>query len=126
MRVIDRLYRFIQSKNLQPGTFEKECNISNGYLGKQFRGKGAIGSDILERIHHKYPELDLMWLITGKGNMLIAPGSYTSKENTELLLQEENAVYQTKSKMVTLLLEQLEVLETAFPETKKKRRKPNS
>jgi len=122
VRVIERLYRFIKSKQMLPSNFEEVCNISNGYLGKQLKGKGAIGSDIMERIHNVYPELNLMWLITGKGTMLIEPGLY-KKEDADLIMQEEDAIYQTKTKMVTILREQLDALETAFPEKKKRQRK---
>jgi hypothetical protein len=122
VRVIDRLYRFIKSKQMLASKFEEVCNISNGYLGKQLKAKGAIGSDIMERIHNVYPELNLMWLITGKGTMLVDPGLH-KKEDADLIMQEEDAIYQTKSKMVTILREQLDALETAFPEKKKRQRK---
>jgi hypothetical protein len=47
--------------------------LSNGYLGKQLKGKGAVGSDILERIKENYTDLSLIWLVTGKGAMLLSP-----------------------------------------------------
>lgn len=122
MRLIERLQRFIDSKHLTANAFEEECDLSNGYIGKQHRGKGTVGSDILERIHNRYPELNLMWLITGKGNMLVQPNLYT-REIAEQEMQEEDVIYQTKSKMVTILKEQLDALENAFPEKKKRKKK---
>jgi transcriptional regulator with XRE-family HTH domain len=122
VRVIDRLQRFWESKQLNLRQFEKICGISNGYLGKQLKGRGSVGSDILQRIHDHYPDLNLFWVITGKGTMHIAPDLY-KKEMADLQLQEEDAVYQTKSKIVTILRQQLDALETAFPEKKKRKKK---
>jgi transcriptional regulator with XRE-family HTH domain len=125
VRVIDRLERFWESKNFKLRQFEKICGIANGYLGKQLKGRGSVGTDILQRIHDQFPELNLFWVITGKGTMLISPDLH-KKEMDDLQLQEEDAVYQTKSKMVSILREQLDALENAFPEKKKKRSKKSS
>ena len=122
VRVIDRLQRFWESKQLNLRQFEKVCGIANGYLGKQLKGRGSVGTDILQRIHNQFPDLNLFWVITGKGTMLISPDLY-KKEMADLQLQEEDAVYQTKSKMVSILREQLDALESAFPEKKKRKKK---
>ena len=81
MRVIDRLYQFLEYKELTPYAFEKVCELSNGYLHKQLKGGGSIGSDVLEKIHQNYSELSLMWLITGKGNMLFEDESDSMLED---------------------------------------------
>jgi hypothetical protein len=49
---------------------ERTCGLSNGYIGKQDHGKGSIGSNVLAKIEKHYPDLNLIWLITGKGHML--------------------------------------------------------
>ena len=35
------------------------------------KNSASVGSDIIERILEVYPQVNLMWLITGKGEMLI-------------------------------------------------------
>jgi hypothetical protein len=50
MRVIDRLQEYLTRKNISPYNFEKNCGIANGYLSKQMKGKGSIGSEIINNL----------------------------------------------------------------------------
>lgn len=97
-------------KKLKPSSFEHTCNISNGYLHKQFKGKGTIGSDIVEKIHRAFPELNMSWVITGKAGMIIKTdndpmtGMQTAEGSTQISAREE---------VVILLRKQVAVLEAA-------------
>jgi hypothetical protein len=71
MRIIDRLTKYLRQKAITAYSFERRCQIANGYLKKQVKGKGSIGSEILARIYHHYPDLNLLWLISGEGEMLL-------------------------------------------------------
>lgn len=58
---------FVKGEN----SFEAYCELSNRYIYNSIRnGKGAIGTDIIARIVDKFPELNVKWLCTGKGNMI--------------------------------------------------------
>jgi len=70
MTPIERLAQYLESMGMRPSHFENSAGISSGYINSQKRGKGTIGSSILEKIHKNYPELNTDWLITGKGKML--------------------------------------------------------
>lgn len=70
MKAIERLFVFFEEKGLKHTPLEKELGLTNGYLGKMRDRKGSIGSDILETIFSKFPELNPDWLITGRGLML--------------------------------------------------------
>ena len=69
MRLMDRLYRYLTYKSISAYAFEHTCGLSNGYLGKQLRGKGNIGSNVLGKIKIHFPDLNIHWLVTGQGNM---------------------------------------------------------
>lgn len=84
--------------------FERACGIANGYLKKQYNGKGAMGSEILEKIHHYYPDLNVLWLLTGEGEMII--------RDTNIALKEEEKKYLTiKDEMIAILQSQIAFLE---------------
>ena len=51
--------------------------LSNGILDKQ----GGISSDSLEKIYYVYPEINLDWLLTGKGEMLKKEGLVQQAHN---------------------------------------------
>jgi len=63
MRLIKRLQEYLLNNNISAYSFGHACGLSNGYLGNQLKGKGAVGSDILERIKENYTDLSLVgWL----------------------------------------------------------------
>jgi hypothetical protein len=70
LKPMDRLSEFIQYMRLSPRAFEMSIGISNGYFAKQMKN-GSIGSNILQKIHDKYKILDIKWIITGEGQMII-------------------------------------------------------
>ena len=63
----DRLLDFLSFLKIGQNAFEKKCGISNAYISNC---KGTIGSSTIAKISHIYPELNIDWLISGKGNML--------------------------------------------------------
>lgn len=71
MRIIDRLTKYLEYKKITAYSFERNCKVANGYLSKQRKGKGTIGSDILERIYQNYSDLNLTWLVAGEDDMLL-------------------------------------------------------
>ena len=66
----ERILQFIEYKRLSKNKFYKETGLSNGILDKQ----GGISSDSLEKIYYVYPEINLHWLLTGRGEMLRKEG----------------------------------------------------
>ena len=112
MRFIDRLVKYLDSKRITAYSFERTCQVANGYLKKQQKGKGSIGSDILERIHRNYSELSLLWLISGQGEM-IEP----EKENGPLL--NNNRQFYTKDEMIQFLHDRINLLESVVADKDK-------
>lgn len=123
MRAIDRLYRFMERKKLNPFNLEKSCGLSNGYIASQLKSKGSIGSEILEKISQAYPELNLVWLITGKGKMVLPlQNKYnTGVDDTAQVLKEKEVAYTAKNKLIGLMKQHLSELE--FVVLEKRRRK---
>lgn len=115
---------------MKPSMFENTCNISNGYLNKQFKGKGTIGSDIIEKIHQSFPDLNMTWVLTGKSGMIAKTDNdpvgamhnteeYTpvsARDEVVILLRKQIMVLEEgikdKDRIITLLEEQLELKKT--------------
>lgn len=116
MRIIDRLIKYIEHKKITAYSFERTCQVANGYLKKQQKGKGSIGSDILERINKNYFDLNLVWLITGEEEMLYQDNE--DRKNKRLLLQEDKNYY-TKDEMIKFLQERVALLESALADKEK-------
>lgn len=72
LKTINRLIQFIQYKGLSARQFDLSIGASNGYTLRMKKNNASVGSDVIENIIRKYPQLNLIWLITGKGEMLNA------------------------------------------------------
>jgi len=70
MKIIERLNQFIDYKNISLNMFDKSIGASNGYIGKQIKNNGSIGSDLIQKIFSVYPDLNILWLMTGEGEMI--------------------------------------------------------
>ncbi len=99
MRLLDRLYQYLEQHAISAYEFEHACGLSNGYLGKQLRGKGSVGSAVLEKIKIQYPDLDLLWLVTGNGNMtrvndeLIRSYNKQIQQLEQMVADKESIIY---------------------------------
>ncbi len=67
MDIKDRLKEIRDYAKMGQTNFEKHTGISSGYFNKV---KSSIGSDTILKIINKFPEINVDWLITGKGEML--------------------------------------------------------
>ena len=69
MGLKDRLLQFIDYTCLEIAVFERSIGLSNGAVHKM--GEGTRNSTI-DKISVKYPDLNIVWLKTGVGNMLLS------------------------------------------------------
>ena len=70
MKIIDRVFQYIDYKGIKPIPFEKKIGLSNGYLGKQQKRNADLGEGIILKIVENCPEINPYWLLTGNGEML--------------------------------------------------------
>ena len=70
--------QFIKYAGLSARQFDLSIGAGNGYTLRMKKNNASIGSDVIEHITKVYPELNVAWLITGKGQML--------KEEKEVIL----------------------------------------
>ena len=68
----------IKHLNLSARQFDLSISASNGYTLRMQKNNASVGSDVIERIVKLYPQVNLVWLITGKGDMLLEEQSAVS------------------------------------------------
>lgn len=72
--------RWAQSQGLCKSEydFERMCSLSPKYISNNANsGKGNIGTEMLGRIVKAFPQLNLAWICTGEGPMLMQDGENT-------------------------------------------------
>ena len=70
LKTIDRLIQFIEYSGMSARQFDLSIGAANGYTLRMKKNHASVGSDVIENIIRKYPELNVVWLITGEGSML--------------------------------------------------------
>ena len=114
MRLIERLNNYREYHGIPVANFEKHCELANGYLSKQLKAKGSVGSDILEKIGQHCPDLSMEWLITGRGKM-IKTNTTIAQEQAVPEINEDGAVYVIRNELIQVLRQQLQLLESSIP-----------
>ncbi|WP_407479902.1 S24 family peptidase [Elizabethkingia anophelis] len=67
MSVKNRIKEFVEHNDITISAFEKSINASNGYVNSISK---SMGLEKIDKILEKYPNINLEWLLTGKGTML--------------------------------------------------------
>ena len=62
--------QFIKYSGLSARQFDLSIGASNGYTLRMSKNRASIGSDVIENILRTYPDLNVVWLLTGEGPML--------------------------------------------------------
>lgn len=119
-----RLKEYIDYKGISTSRFEKSIGMSNASFGKSLKNQGTIGADKLEIILNVYPDLDLYWLVTGKGQMIKQysnqalhgiltekPPGYQSIEASEKIIRAQEVTIETQKRYILRLEGQLNKIE---------------
>lgn len=71
MDIVSRLKHFIDSRGIPVTAFADSCGISRPSLSQLLNGRNKkVSHEMIQRIHDAYPELNVLWLMFGQGNML--------------------------------------------------------
>jgi hypothetical protein len=70
MNTKERLRKFVEYKGFGRNRFEELVGISLGYISTK---SPSVGSEIIEKIANVFHDLNVEWLVTGKGKMINPP-----------------------------------------------------
>lgn len=89
--------QFIKHAGLSARQFDLSIGASNGYTLRMKKNRASIGSDVIENILRIYPQLNVVWLLTGEGSML--------KEKTEPLPMDYDQLPRKKQEEIESIIE---------------------
>ncbi len=115
MKPIERIAVYLHFKSISPHAFERNIHLSNGYYSKQLKNLGSVGSDILIKIHHHFPDLNILWVLTGDGQMIFEDSLKVN--NTRL--DEFSFRYESENKKLKSMESDLEKLNTLIKDKEK-------
>jgi hypothetical protein len=105
-------------KKISPHAFEQKIDLSNGYFSKQLKNLGSVGSDILIKIYLAYPELDILWILTGEGQMLKL-AEQESQQIDDIILEDFTNKYTSENKKLKKLENDFDKLQTSLTDKEK-------
>ncbi len=72
MDIVTRLKSFMTALNIANSQFADTCHIPRPTISQILNGRNKkISDELIGKIHDAYPQLSVMWLMFGEGDMLI-------------------------------------------------------
>ncbi len=69
MSILKRFDDIRKDQGISKAAFEKRIAKSNGYIAGLEKRDGAPGADVILDVIRVFPEYNLIWIMTGEGNM---------------------------------------------------------
>lgn len=111
--ILNRFRAFIDAKGLNQGQVAMQLGLTQRILNNIFKGDTKMGVEFFMSISKGFPELDMNWLWSGKGNMMnvttLDLDRITALVDTIATLQ---AALNDKSKTIAILNERIKQLES--------------
>ena len=79
-----RLLLFLQAENITQSQFADTLSVARGSVSHILSGRNKPGYDFLESLALHYPNLNLEWLLTGKGPMNKEAGLFDNAPQSAL------------------------------------------
>ncbi len=115
MKPIERIAMYLQFRAITPHSFERKIHLSNGYFSKQIKNLGSVGSDILVKIYNSYPDLNMLWVLTGEGQMILDD----REAQPDLKLGEFSNRYESENRKLKSLASDVENLNVVLKDKEK-------
>ncbi len=86
MDLVSRLKQYLDSRQISVTQFADECGIPRPTASQLLAGRNKkVSDEIIGKIHQCYPDLNVIWLMFGEGNMVTG-------ENNEISGPQNQAV----------------------------------
>ena len=111
-----RLKQLIDYYSISTRQFEQKINVSNGVIAKVLVQNTTLRSDVLSKIADSFPDINIGWILTGKGEMFLQKSGNTPEEDTRFVkiptdvwetMQMQTASLKAKDEQISRLIEML-------------------
>ncbi|MCD8266609.1 MAG: helix-turn-helix domain-containing protein [Prevotellaceae bacterium] len=81
---IERLDAFMKYKELNDNQMTVQCGLSVGLLGKARSHRSKLGEGTILKVSRAFPEVNVDWLLNGKGEMLSTPSEQNDTNSSRI------------------------------------------
>ena len=72
MDIVTRLKQFMVALNIANSQFADTCRIPRPTISQILNGRNKkISDELISKIHEAYPQLSVLWLMFGEGDMIV-------------------------------------------------------
>lgn len=84
MDFVSRLKKFLEVSNIPVTQFADNCRIPRPTLSQLLNGRNKkVSDEVIGKIHEAYPDLSVLWLMFGEGNMTFGGGEAADGRESE-------------------------------------------
>lgn len=84
--VLDRLVQFMNSTGLSSSQFADTTGIPRPSLSQMLHGRNkSVNNQVLAKLNAAFPNLNILWLLFGQGEMLLNPNIKTSEPENDVI-----------------------------------------
>lgn len=69
-KMLERILLILKTRNLSASQFADEINVQRSSISHILSGRNNPSLEFILKIVKKFPEIDIEWLLTGKGQMI--------------------------------------------------------
>lgn len=92
MDIVSRLKKYMDYREIAISQFADTCNIPRPTISQILNGRNKkVSDELIGKIHSAFPDLSVVWLMFGEGDMLINSNIKTSEPQTEKQLTFEDS-----------------------------------
>lgn len=105
MDLVNRLRHYMETSQLTISQFADRCGIPRPTMSQLMNGRNKrISDEIINKIHSAYPDLSVLWLMFGEGDMLTGENIKTSepqKGSIQPVIQPQHTDFKQDNPQVT-------------------------
>jgi transcriptional regulator with XRE-family HTH domain len=102
MEIKDRIAMIMKQHQLTPSAFADRIGANRSSISHILSGRNRPGIDILEKIVHRFPDVNSYWLLTGLTNV---NNSITNVRSEEITYNREDKASRDKTKSILKIVE---------------------
>ena len=103
----ERILQYLDYKKISQYEFSKKTGLANGFL----KAGDSVSSKNLELLSNIYSDLNILWVVTGKGNMILGNENIISNNNRDNNITLQNNNLGDNNKVSILLHDKEEEIE---------------
>ena len=91
MDIVSRIKTFLSINGIAYSIFADKCDIPRPTLSQLLNGRNKkVSNEVLDKIHVAYPELSMMWLMFGEGEMMSEIGKNITNLQSSIFDRKNN------------------------------------